>query len=59
MSDIIVYMAVVTGSQSMSKSDRDGYILDFSILFVLFILAVKYLCILTSLCDIESFDPLL
>ena len=43
MSDIIVYRAVVTGSQSMSKSDRDGYILDFSILFVLFIPAVKYL----------------
>ena len=45
MSDIKVYIAVVTGSQSMSKSDRGGYILDFSIaVFVYFILAVKYLC---------------
>ena len=48
MSHIIVYIDVVTGSQSMSKSDRDGYIIDFSIVFVLFTLAVKYYA---SLCN--------
>ena len=45
MSHIIVYIAVATGSQLKSKSDRGGYILDFSIaVFVYFILAVKFLC---------------